>query len=243
MSIPYLPLYVTDYEGDTAHLSLEEDGAYNRLMRLMWRTPGCRVPDDDKWIARKMRVDMDTFLGIVAPLIDEFLCRKNGFVFSRRLQAEYKKVSATSKRRSAAGKKGGRPQAIEIQQKEAKPGLSRDKAGPKHPEPEPDIVKREAKASPKKGTRLREDWTLPSDWGAWALGEGYPDAMVRQEAAKFRDYWISKSGQMAVKRDWQATWRNWMRNSNSPKIINGGQNEPASTNDARTLAARLRAPS
>ena len=32
--IPYLPLYVNDFEGDTAHLSLEEDGAYNRLIRL-----------------------------------------------------------------------------------------------------------------------------------------------------------------------------------------------------------------
>ena len=33
--LPYFPLYPTDFEADTSHLTLEEDGAYNRLLRLM----------------------------------------------------------------------------------------------------------------------------------------------------------------------------------------------------------------
>ncbi|MCP5097247.1 MAG: YdaU family protein, partial [Chloroflexi bacterium] len=36
MSLPYFPMYPTDFEADTSHLTLEEDGAYNRLLRLMW---------------------------------------------------------------------------------------------------------------------------------------------------------------------------------------------------------------
>jgi hypothetical protein len=34
-----------------------------------------------------------------------------------------------------------------------------------------------------------------------------------EEFAKFRDYWNSQAGAKAVKTDWQATWRNWCRNS------------------------------
>jgi uncharacterized protein YdaU (DUF1376 family) len=33
------------------------------------------------------------------------------------------------------------------------------------------------------------------------------------EFAKFCDYWNSQAGAKAVKTDWQATWRNWCRNS------------------------------
>jgi hypothetical protein len=34
-----------------------------------------------------------------------------------------------------------------------------------------------------------------------------------EEFAKFRDYWNAQAGAKAVKTDWQATWRNWCRNS------------------------------
>lgn len=50
MSLPYFPMFPTDFEAKTSHLTLAEDGAYNRLLRLMWMTPGCSLPDDDAWI-------------------------------------------------------------------------------------------------------------------------------------------------------------------------------------------------
>jgi hypothetical protein len=30
--------------------------------------------------------------------------------------------------------------------------------------------------------------------------------------SEFRDYWIAVAGQRGVKLDWDATWRNWVRN-------------------------------
>ena len=63
-----------------------------------------------------------------------------------------------------------------------------------------------------RGTRLPEDWVLPKQWGEWALSETSLTApAVRLEAAKFGDYWRAKAGREAVKLDWQATWRNWVR--------------------------------
>jgi len=46
-----------------------------------------------------------------------------------------------------------------------------------------------------------------------------PDASLNQdsfELAKFRDYWIAKAGKDAVKLDWDATWRNWLRKAGKP---------------------------
>lgn len=35
----------------------------------------------------------------------------------------------------------------------------------------------------------------------------------RAETEKFVDHWLAASGQRAIKRDWVAAWRNWMRNA------------------------------
>lgn len=85
MSLPYFNLYPTDFEAKTSHLTLEEDGAYNRLLRLCWMTPGCSLPDDNAWIMRRMRVDQDTFNRVVLVVLDEFFTRKSGRVINENL--------------------------------------------------------------------------------------------------------------------------------------------------------------
>lgn len=69
---PYIPLYVDDYEAATAHLTPEEDGVYNRLLRLSWRTQGCSLPNDPAWIARKIRLSADDFERVCRPILGEF---------------------------------------------------------------------------------------------------------------------------------------------------------------------------
>lgn len=135
MSIPYLPLYVADYEADTAHLSIEEDGAYTRLLRLCWRTPGCSVPDDADWIMRRLRVTRSEYDRVVEPIIAEFFQRAKGRVFSPRLQREKDRIESVSQKRSEAGKKGGRP-AKSLNNNNSYE--SRAKANGKHLEPEPE---------------------------------------------------------------------------------------------------------
>ncbi|WP_425412328.1 helix-turn-helix domain-containing protein [Leisingera methylohalidivorans] len=80
-----------------------------------------------------------------------------------------------------------------------------------------------------RGTRLPDDWVLPRGWREWAISEGWAENTIRLEAEKFQDYWRSAPGQKGVKLDWQATWRNWMRNSKTPKLtpISGGHHEPS----------------
>lgn len=222
MSLPYFPLYADDFEADTAHLTLEEDGAYNRLLRLCWRSPGCQIPDDEAWIFRKMRARTDEEKATVSIVLEEYFVRKSGKFFSQRLLKEWQKSDLAHRKRVSAGSKGGRAKALRTN----KTAPSNAVAKPKQPEPEPE-VKEDTNVSSKKkrGTRLPEDWVLPSDWGQWALSQQYPELSIRTEADRFRDYWIGVPGQKGVKLDWFATWRNWMRTANPPKVINGGQNE------------------
>lgn len=61
-----------------------------------------------------------------------------------------------------------------------------------------------------KGTRLPGDFTVTAEMARWAR-ESVPDVDIQSETARFCDHWRAKSGKDATKRDWPATWRNWMR--------------------------------
>jgi len=213
MSLPYFNLYPTDFEAKTSHLTLEEDGAYNRLLRLCWMSPGCSLPDDDAWIMRRMRCDQDTFNRVVSVVLDEFFTRSNGRVSNARMTKEFASSSAAHSKRVLAGSKGGAAKSL----KSIAAAPSNAKAMPKQPEPEPepepDIKEKEAIASPKKQTRkikLPDDW-VPSE-------RNYQDATDRQfsakeindEADKFRDWHHSKGTTFA---NWDAGWRTWLGNA------------------------------
>jgi hypothetical protein len=70
--------------------------------------------------------------------------------------------------------------------------------------------------SPQRGSRLANDWVLPEDWKEWADKER-PDLNAKQVAEQFKDFWCAKPGKDGVKLDWQATWRNWVRNQKAVK--------------------------
>lgn len=112
MSLPYMPLYVDDYEADTAHLTLVEDGIYSRLLRLCWRTPRCRMPNDIEWISRKVRVSSDEEMASLKSILNEFFTVRKGSIFSKRLMSEYDRATTTSQKRKEAGKSGGFAKAL-----------------------------------------------------------------------------------------------------------------------------------
>lgn len=167
MSLPFFPMYPTDFEADTSHLSLAEDGAYNRLLRLMWMTPGCSLPDDDDWIMRRMRVSENVYRSVVCRVISEFMVRESGRVFSARLSEEWQNAHDAHQRRASAGRKGAQAKALKTKEMRNSNATSM----PKQPEPEPDIEKGKpfSSARPKKPKpeRFEEFWnTYPHRGGA-----------------------------------------------------------------------------
>lgn len=74
------------------------------------------------------------------------------------------------------------------------------------------LVKRGRSGS--KATRLPEPWPLSDEMKRWFVANvaaKVPTRAVEAEHEAFCDYWRGKAGQQATKRDWTATWRNWMR--------------------------------
>lgn len=69
----------------------------------------------------------------------------------------------------------------------------------------------------KRGSRLAKDLIFPEEWFLFCKQER-PDLEPLMTFNKFQDYWISQAGQKGVKLDWFATWRNWVRNTNAPKV-------------------------
>lgn len=67
-------------------------------------------------------------------------------------------------------------------------------------------------ASPK-GTRLPKGWLPPAELVAEMRVE-LPDLDTQAEHKRFADHWAAATGRTASKLDWNATWRNWMREAN-----------------------------
>lgn len=119
MSLAYFPMYPSDFDADTGHLSMAEDGAYNRLLRLSWRCPDAKMPDDLEWIFRKSRAVTEDDKALIAAIIAEFFIRKSGKIFSARLHKEWVQANKAHEKRVSAGKNGGRAKAMKIKENAA----------------------------------------------------------------------------------------------------------------------------
>ena len=69
-----------------------------------------------------------------------------------------------------------------------------------------------------KGSRLSANFDLPDSWTEFCQTER-PDLNPQKVFDSFKDYWVAKAGAAGVKLDWQATWRNWVRNQNVAKLM------------------------
>jgi hypothetical protein len=73
-------------------------------------------------------------------------------------------------------------------------------------------------------SRLPKNWTLPKSWGEWALKDrpDWDGECVKGVSIQFRDHWLARAGPTALKADWQAAWRSWVRRERDPPVrING----------------------
>lgn len=59
------------------------------------------------------------------------------------------------------------------------------------------------------GTRLSPEWYPDEDLFLWGR-ENFPNLNLEHHTECFRDYWLAAS-KNAVKKDWNAAWRHWIR--------------------------------
>lgn len=84
------------------------------------------------------------------------------------------------------------------------------------------------------GTRLPDQFPVSAEMAAWAREKAPSCGTADHEA--FCDYWRGVPGAKGRKRDWEATWRNWMRREHERRASrqpNGRTSPPAATGDRR----------
>lgn len=106
---PYMQLYVADYTADVQALTCEQDGAYWRLLRAMWRAEG-KLPNVPAKLALIVGLPLDRWTKI-SPDVLELFVRRGGVLTHKRITSELVKSGAKSAARSEAGKRGGSAKA------------------------------------------------------------------------------------------------------------------------------------
>jgi uncharacterized protein YdaU (DUF1376 family) len=196
----YYNFHIGDYISHTIHLSLEEDLAYRRLLDMYYDTE-LPIPNNIPLVSRKLRISAE----VVKTVLDEFFELTDEGFKNFRADNEIAEYHRFIEKQKANGSKGGRPKKSQ-RKPTANPTQSQKK-----PNQEPITINQEPIKERTRGSRLSADWVLPKEWADWAKQER-PDLDLRSVGEQFRDYWSAKAGSGSTKLDWQATWRNWVRN-------------------------------
>ena len=206
----YYQFNIGDYASHTRHLNLLEDLAYRRLLDIYYlqeRPLNVGVAS----VARQINM-RDHEVEVKAVLEEFFELTDEGWINRRADQeiAKYQEFIAAGKRGAAkrwakATVKGGEseangeanspPNATPIVNNKHKPITIVEAKKPKQP----------------RGARLPADW-VPSEELIAFCKTDRPDLNPAAVADRFRDFWIAQPGTKGVKLDWDATWRNWVRN-------------------------------
>ena len=201
----YYQFHIGDYKSHTHHLSLMEDLAYRRLLDFYFLH---EQPIKHRDIARQIGM-REHEEDVMTVLNEFFISTEDGFVSPRADKEikQYKEFAEAGKR--GAAKRWGTPPNGEA--------ISHPNATPIATNNHKPITNNQIKEKQHRGSRLHPTFTLSDEWCEFCEKER-PELNVQQTFDKFKDYWVAQAGQKGVKLDWDATWRNWVRNTKAVKL-------------------------
>lgn len=219
-------------EGMT-ELTLEEGGAYNIVIDLLYARDG-DLPVDDAFFAKALRCRPQVWRRVRDSLITKgkLHYKTDGKLTANRVETELQSAAKLIANMSHLGEVS----AQKRNKNKGDPPTER-KAQPQ-PQPQPDKKEEESKkdhsaanaapdetTSPKsrspRGRRLSEDWCPSPTILNWCAEQGASGDFVARALDEFRDYWTALPGSKAVKLDWDKTFKNRMRELLGRKRSNG----------------------
>ena len=203
----YYQFNIGDYNSHTMHLSEIEDLAFRRMLDWCYlhEKP---LPFDIDEISRQIR--MRTHSESIAIVLQEYFEKNEDGWINLRVIQEILKVGIKSEKASSSAKaRWGKKDA------NALPTQSDSNAThntlPITQDTKPKTQKKTL------GKRLANDFSFPLEWEQFCQ-HTRPELSPVKTFDQFKDYWIAQAGQKGVKLDWFATWRNWVRSTNAPKM-------------------------
>lgn len=236
---PWYPWYVNDVltSEQVDCLSLAEEGAYRRALDKAWKKGS--VPTEPSKLALLIGKRCSIKIAkVVLTLFDP-----HPDYPSRSINLKLEKVRFEQKakydQQATKGKKGAesRWHSYSTGNAQAMPGDSHSDSDSDTDTELREELREEVRASPaKRGCRLPTDFAATEPMFAWAK-ENCPNVAVTIETEKFKDHWAS-AVKNAVKIDWVAAWRLWMRNAQdwNPKGNNqNGKQHALSAREQRAI--------
>ena len=109
---PALPLWTDAYLADLhPRLTLEEHGCMILLMQFAWRSPDCRLVDDNKKLARMLGVSAAKWRKL-RPVMEEIWTVKDKFWSQKRLTKEFEFVTGRREKYAERARRGGEGKAL-----------------------------------------------------------------------------------------------------------------------------------
>lgn len=211
--LPYFPFYPGDWLSSptVAGLSLEQQGAYLRLLCYQWQDGP--LPTDISALSNLCGIDREAMAELWQGLGRAFTETEEGLV-NERLRKEKNKILNRRERLSEAGKRGANARWDKDENGEAM-------AGPEGGHGEAmATTESDTKAETKQSTSAREDDETSGRSRAvklpdgWEPNENHADIATEEgvnldrEVEQFRDH-AKANGR--TQRDWDASFRNWLR--------------------------------
>jgi len=208
---PFMPLWVSDFLGDTLDLDAAEIGAYMLLLMAQWNRGGRSLPADHKKLQRVARCGRNWVS--VWGSIERYFESDDDGIYSKRLRFEAQNVASKREVNARNGALGGTAKALKSKDQPLANGTNSLERNATIPEPEPDKIKRDTSVSPKKPRQkasLPEGW-VPSEANiSHAFSKGFSQRDIDHEADRFRDHHLARG---SIFKDWDAAWRTWVANA------------------------------
>ena len=204
----YYPFNIADFNLHTAHLTLEEEAVYRRLIDFYYDTEK-PIPKETNPVIRRLR--LGSYVSEFEQILAEFFTLEDDGWHSYRCDVEIKAYHDKAEKARANGRKGGRPPKNKGKETKpvnlANPDLTQSKANQ-------ELITNNHKPLTKENRGSRFAPPTQQEAGNYFLERGSPDAV--NEADKFIDFYASKNWMVGKNKmkDWKAAIRNWMRKSN-----------------------------
>jgi uncharacterized protein YdaU (DUF1376 family) len=200
--VHYYQFNIGDYASHTRHLSLIEDAIYRRLLDLYYLH---ERPLNSGIASVARQIDARDYEAEVKIILEEFFqLSESGWINLRadkEIEQYHSKIEQASKagRASAEARLSKRSTTVLT---DVQLNINQEPITNNHKT----ITREKAVAS-----RLPQDWQPTDEMIKFCQAER-PDLKWKFIADGFRDYWIAQGGAKGRKADWNATWRNWVRN-------------------------------
>jgi uncharacterized protein YdaU (DUF1376 family) len=248
-STPFMPLWVSDFVGDTLDLDAKEIGAYMLLLMAMWGRDGT-LPNDTEKLRRVARCGRDW--PRVWASIQHYFTVEGEAITQGRLRCELQKVSAKREVNAQSGARGGAAKALKAKER----ALANANVSLQQPEPYPYIDTSNEVSKPRERSPALLSMFPPSvsDDRAKAFIAhrkalrrpltAHAVTLLSKSLAECEAMGISADAaiDLAIERGWQTVKPDWAENAltpNPPKGGPGNGQSPRKTFRQEADAARI----